>query len=351
MEVEGGGCYNAPQPELLGGMELIRGVHNLRHRHRGCAATIGAFDGVHFGHRAVLEQLLGWAGAAGLPSAVIVFEPLPREYLRPRRAPARLTSFREKFRALEEFGIDRLLRIRFDGAVRGMSAGNFVRRIFAEGLGARCVVVGDDFRFGRNREGGFAFMEEQGARYGFEVLPTATVALAGGRVSSTRIRDALAAADFALAEQLLGRPYRIGGKVVYGERRGRGLGAPTANLELRRPKAALSGVYIVEVSGAGTFNAGGDGNGAGDSGGAAMDVERWPGVANVGTRPTFGDGCRANLEVHLLGFEGSLYGKMLEVTFLEKIRDERRFESPQALQRQIREDIAQARAHFVNDRL
>ena len=319
-------CYNAPQPKPSAGMELIRGIHNLRPRHRGCAATIGAFDGVHYGHRAVLEQLLDRAGAAGLPSAVIVFEPLPREYLNPRQAPARLMSFREKFRALEALGIDRILRIRFDGSLRGMAAGEFVRRIFAEGLGVRCAVVGDDFRFGRNREGGFAFMVEQGNQYGFEVLPTDTVSLAGGRVSSTRIREALAQADFALAEQLLGWPYRIGGKVVYGEQRGRGLGAPTANLELHRPRAALSGVYIVEVRGLGG--------------------EPWPGVANVGTRPTFGEGCRANLEVHLLGFEGSLYGKALMVTFLEKIRDEQRFDSPQKLQRQIREDIAQAHDYF-----
>jgi len=307
-------------------MELIRGLHNLRPRHRGCVTTIGAFDGVHNGHRAVLGHLLEKSAELALPSVVILFEPLPREYFAPREAPARLMSFREKFRALQELGVDRVLRVRFDEQLRTMSAVDFITRIFVEGLGARYIVVGDDLRFGHDREGDFTLMQEQGRRHGYETMHTATLGISGTRVSSTRIREALGNEDFALAERLLGRPYSITGKVVYGDQRGSSLGSPTANLELHRPRAPLAGVYVVEVEGA--------------VAGAA------PGVANIGTRPTIGDGLKANLEVHLLDFEGHLYGKTLTVTFREKIRDEQKFESLDELKRQIHEDIAFGREFF-----
>ena len=307
-------------------MELIRGLHNLRPRHRGCVATIGAFDGVHCGHRAVLRQVLDKAEALGLPSVVILFEPLPREYLAPEGAPARLMSFREKFEAMAGLGVDRVLRVRFNEALRTMSALEFIERIFVDGLGAKCVILGDDLRFGHDREGGFELMREQGEVHGFECVHTDTLDLGGERVSSTRIRQALADADFALAERLLGRPYSISGKVVYGEQRGRELGVPTANLRLHRLEAPLSGVYAVEVDGA-----------AGKT---------WPGVANVGFRPTVGEQPRASLEVHLLGFDGHLYGRRLEVTFREKIRDEAKFDSLDALQEQIHKDIAYGREYF-----
>ncbi len=307
-------------------MELIRGLHNLRPRHRGCVATIGAFDGVHEGHRAVLRQVLDKARELELPSVVILFEPLPREFLAPDKAPARLMSFREKYEAMEALGVDRVLRIRFNEALRTMSALEFIERIFVEGLGARCVILGDDLRFGRGREGGFEMMREQGEIHGFECLHTDTLDLEGERVSSTRIRQALADADFGLAEQLLGRPYSIAGKVVYGEQRGRELGVPTANLQLHRLEAPLSGVYAVEVAGAGD--------------------RVYPGVANVGFRPTVGEQLRASLEVHLLDFEGHLYGRRLVVTFREKIREEAKFESLGALQEQIQKDIAFGRDYF-----
>ena len=307
-------------------MELIRGLHNLRPRHRGCVATIGAFDGVHEGHRAVLRQVLDKARELELPSVVILFEPLPREFLAPDKAPARLMSFREKYEAMEALGVDRVLRIRFNEALRTMSALEFIERIFVEGLGARCVILGDDLRFGRGREGGFEMMREQGEIHGFECLHTDTLDLEGERVSSTRIRQALADADFGLAEQLLGRPYSIAGKVVYGEQRGRELGGPTANLQLHRLEAPLSGVYAVEVAGAGD--------------------RVYPGVANVGFRPTVGEQLRASLEVHLLDFEGHLYGRRLVVTFREKIREEAKFESLDALQEQIQKDIAFGRDYF-----
>ena len=307
-------------------MELIRGLHNLRPRHRGCVATIGAFDGVHNGHRAVLGHLLEKSAELALPSMVILFEPLPREFFAPSEAPPRLMSFREKFRALQALGIDRVLRIRFDEALRSMSAVDFIQRIFVDGLGVRYIVVGDDLRFGHDRKGDFEMMKAEGLRHDYEAMHTDTLGISGARVSSTRVREALLAADFAMAEELLGQPYSITGKVVYGDQRGRTLGAPTANMQLHRLRAPLSGVYVAEVSGIGP---------------TAL-----PAVANIGTRPTVGDGFRANLEVHLLDFDASLYGKTITVTFLEKIRDEVKFASLDELKQQIHKDIAYGNEFF-----
>ncbi len=308
------------------GMELIRGLHNLRPRHRGCVATIGAFDGVHHGHRAVLGHLLEKSRELGLPSVVILFEPLPREYFAPAQAPARLMSFGEKFRALQALGVDRVLRVRFDEQLQTMSAQDFISRIFVEGLGVRYIVVGDDLRFGHDREGDFEMMRKHGNEHGYETMHTATLGFSGTRVSSTRIRQALADADFALAEELLGRPYSITGKVVYGKQLGRSLGSPTANMELHRLRAPLSGVYLVEVTG--------------------LDEQALPGVANVGTRPTVDDSIRANLEVHLLEFDRDIYGKTITVTFLEKVREEEKFDSIELLAEQIQRDIARGREFF-----
>ena len=308
-------------------MELIRGLHNLQPRHRGCVATIGAFDGVHRGHQAVLARVLREARALALPAVVIVFEPLPREYLRPEEAPARLMDFREKFHALAGLGLDRLLRIRFDESVRSMSAAAFVERIFVAGLGVRRLILGDDFRFGRDREGDYDFLKAQGQRFGFDTLSMATLALDGDRVSSTRVREAMADGDLELAGELLGRPYAISGRVVQGRQLGRTLGAPTANVELHRLKAPLSGVFTVRVNGGGLFEA--------------------AGVANVGTRPTVNDGTRANLEVHLLEGEPQLYGKRIDVQFLHRLRPEQKFDSLDALREAIHGDFAAARDWFA----
>lgn len=307
-------------------MELIRGLHNLRPRHHGCVATIGAFDGVHLGHQVVIRHLLEKAAELDLPSVIIVFEPLPREYFSPLQAPARIMSFWEKCRALEALGVDRLLRIRFNEQFRTMSAQTFIDDIFVAGLGVRYVVLGDDFRFGADRQGDIAFIQEQGERYGYAAGPTPTFAIAGERVSSTRIREALENADFATAEALLGRPYSISGRVIYGRQLGRTIGTPTANLELRRLRAPLSGVYAVEVSGGGLKGA--------------------CGVANVGVRPTVDDSIRANLEVHLLDREIELYGQHIEVTFRHKLREEQKFASLEELQTNIARDIDQTRAWF-----
>ena len=308
-------------------MELIRGLHNLQPRHRGCVATIGAFDGVHRGHQAVLGRVLREARALELPAVVIVFEPLPREYLHPEEAPARLMDFREKFQALAALGVDRLLRIRFDESVRTMSAAAFVEKIFVSGLGVKRLVLGDDFRFGRGREGDYDFLEAEGVRHGFDTLSTDTLALEGDRVSSTRVREALADGELELAAELLGRPYAITGRVVLGRQLGRTLGAPTANVELNRLKAPLSGVFTVRVNGGGLAEA--------------------PGVANVGTRPTVNDGTRANLEVHLLEGEPELYGRRIEVQFLHRLRPELKFDSLEDLKEAIHGDFAAAREWFA----
>ena len=308
-------------------MELIRGLHNLRPKHRGCVATIGAFDGVHLGHQAVIRHLLDKAQELALPSVVIVFEPLPREYFSPLQAPARIMSFWEKCRALEQQGVDRVLRIRFNERLREMSAQQFVDDIFVAGLGVRYVVLGDDFRFGNDRQGDVKFIQEQGRRYGYDAGPTPTCSLDGERISSTRIREALESADFVQAQRLLGRPYSISGRVIYGRQLGRTIGTPTANLELRRLRAPLSGVYAVEVSGGG--------------------LEQARGVANVGVRPTVDDSIKANLEVHLLDREIELYGQHIEVTFRQKLREEQKFGSVDELRENIARDIENTRSWFA----
>lgn len=307
-------------------MELIRGLHNIRPRHRGCVATIGAFDGVHRGHQAVFDKLKEKARELNLPSLVITLEPLPREFFAPKQAPARVMSFREKFLAIKEQGIDRVLRIHFNRELSLVSAEDFIRDIFHKQLGMKYMVVGDDLRFGHERRGDFSLLQRMGKELDFGVSDTSTLITGDERVSSTRIRKALENSDFTLAEQLLGRPYSITGKVVYGNQLGRTIGIPTANLKLHRIKAALSGVYAVE---------------------AKLGEQVIFGVANVGTRPTIDDGIKAILEVHLLDFQQNIYGKTLQVVFRKKLRDEKKFASIDHLKAAISNDIAQAKQFFA----
>ena len=319
-------ALDSPARGGSGALELIRGLHNLRDRHRGSVVTIGAFDGVHRGHQAVIADLLVRSRTRGLPATVIVFEPLPREYFAPLQAPPRLMSFREKFGVLAGLGVHRLLRIRFDRDFSTRSAHEFIDTVLVHGLGARHVVVGDDLRFGHDREGTVELLRREGEHAGFEVEATGTVAVQGERISSTRLRAVLAAGDFASAERMLGRPYSMLGKVVYGQQIGRSIGVPTANIELRRLRSPLSGVYVVEVR---------------------MDGRLLPAVANVGTRPTVSDGIRANLETHLLDFSGNLYGRTIEVIFRRLVREERKFGSLDELRDNIADDIGVARAYFA----
>lgn len=306
-------------------MELIRGLHNLRPRHRGCVATIGNFDGVHRGHQRILEQVLAEARERGLKSAVMLFEPQPQEFFAPEQAPPRLMTLRDKIRALDAAGVDQLLCCRFNRDFCCQSAGQFVEQILVSGLGIEYLVVGDDFRFGAGREGDFAYLQQAGVTHGFEVTDTPTCLVDDERVSSTRIRQALQDGDLTLAADLLGRPYSISGRVRHGDKIGRQLNTPTANLAMRRVQSPLAGVYNVRVSGAGLRHA--------------------PGVANVGTRPTV-DGVENRLEVHLLAFDGDLYGQYLDVEFLQFQRPEYKFDGLDALKDAIRQDIDQARLFF-----
>ncbi len=313
-------------------MELIRGLHNLRPRHRGCVATIGNFDGVHLGHQAVLGQLAEKADAFGVPAVVITFEPQPQEYFShgPDREqlPPRLTRFREKLRALRRFSVDRVLALQFNDNLAGLSAAEFIQQVLLDGLDIRYLVVGDDFRFGKGREGDFAMLQQVGREHGFEVVNMHTFSLDGGRVSSTRIREALQGGALDQAELMLGRPYRMCGRVAHGNKLGRTIGFPTANIFLHRKKTPVDGVFAVEMFG--------------------IEGEPVAGVANVGTRPTVdASGTRSLLEVHLFDFDGDIYGRHVHVDFLHRIREERRFESFEALNAQILKDSDEARAFFA----
>ena len=308
-------------------MQLVRGLHNLRAHHRGCVATIGNFDGVHRGHQAILKRLRERAAELQVPSCVVIFEPQPREYFDPKGAPARLTRLREKLELLEAEGVDLVLCLAFNRRLQELSASAFVNAVLIEGLGIRHLEVGDDFRFGCDRLGDFQFLCKAGLDNGFSVEAATTVELDGVRVSSTRVREALAGSDFGLAERLLGRTYGIAGRVLHGQKLGRQLGAPTANIQLKRRKVPLAGVYLVSAR--------------------TEDGQALQGLANIGVRPTVqGDG-RAHLEVHLLGFTGDLYDRRMSVYFHRKLRDEQRFASLEALKTAIDNDIAAARAYWL----
>lgn len=304
-------------------MQLVRGIHNLRPHHRGCVVTIGNFDGVHRGHQGVLARLRLRAREAGLPCCVVIFEPQPREFFTPERAPARLSSLREKLELLKAEGVDRVLCLSFNQRLRELSADAFIQRVLVDGLGVRHLEVGDDFRFGCDRAGDFALLQQAGLREGFSVEALHTIAEDGERISSTRVREALASADFAQAERLLGRPWTVSGRVEHGQKLGRQLGVPTANLRLNRLRAPLNGVYAVSVE---------------------YQGQHLPGVANIGLRPTVAGDGRPHLEVHLLDFSGDLYSRRLIVQFQQKLRDEQRFASLEALKTAIAADIAAARA-------
>lgn len=310
-------------------MKLIRGLHNLQPRHRGCALTIGNFDGLHCGHQAVLAKLSQRAHELQLSTAVMTFEPTPQEYFSPQTAPPRLQRLRDKLALFAGMDIDQVLCLRFNRALAELAAEEFVQRILVDGLGVRYLVVGDDFRFGANRRGDFAFLQQIGQQQGvnrtFEVVSTQTFIAGQQRVSSTRVRDALEAGDLSAASELLGRPFAICGRVAAGQQRGRTIGFPTANIRLHRMVSPVKGVFAVQVSGLGT--------------------QPLAGVANLGTRPTI-DGSYQVLEVHLFDFDEDIYGKYLNVEFCKKLRDEKKFDSFDQLKMQIESDAVQAREFF-----
>ena len=306
--------------------EFIRGLHNLRPEHKGCVATIGSFDGVHLGHQAILRQLIQVAREQNLPAVVIVFEPQPHEFFAGDKAPARLMRMREKLEALWAAGVDKVLCLHFNQELRSLSAEQFIDRVLVQGLAIKHLVVGDDFRFGCDRKGDFALLQIKGAELGFEVTDTHTLEIDGKRVSSTRIRHLLEAGDFAEAEKLLGKPYGIYGRVVYGKQLGRQLGVPTANVDLRRYRSPLHGVFAVTA--------------------IFKDGTQVQGVANIGVRPTVNGLKKPLLEVHLFNFSRDIYGVVIDVVFRHKLRDEQKFASLDELKAQLQTDISQAKAFF-----
>jgi riboflavin kinase/FMN adenylyltransferase len=289
--------------------------------------AIGNFDGLHLGHRALLERLTAKARALNLPAAVMTFEPHPRELFAPEQAPARLTSLREKLGLLEACGVERVYVCHFSRKLAALTAEQFIEQILVRGLAVRHLIIGDDFRFGRGRSGDFTTLQAAGAEHGFGVEAMHTIDLCGERVSSSAVRDMLAEGDLEHAARLLGRPYRISGRVVHGEKIGGRIGFHTANIQLKRKRLPLTGIFAVTVSGLGD--------------------QPLPGAANLGVRPTVAQGSRAVLEVHLLDFDRQIYGAHVTVHFLHKLRDEMKFDSLDTLRTQIAHDVLQTRQYFA----
>jgi riboflavin kinase/FMN adenylyltransferase len=302
-------------------LELIRGTHAVPACKDGSVVTIGTFDGVHLGHQALIGQLTAQAARRGLPAVLLTFEPMPREYFAPGDPPARLTTLRERLPVLAGLHVDYTWLLRFGEGLRNLSAEGFAEFLARE-LKARLVVVGHDFRFGKNGAASAPMLAASGKQLGFEVEVVAPVMQGGERISSSAVRTALLRADFAGAQRLLGRPYSMRARVVRGERLGRELGFPTANLPLKRRRAPLAGIFAVRVRGAGA---------------GAL-----PGVASLGTRPTIG-GTEALLEAHVFDFNADLYGREIEVEFAAKIRDEECFATLAALAAQMQRDASAAR--------
>ncbi|MEM7291828.1 MAG: bifunctional riboflavin kinase/FAD synthetase [Pseudomonadota bacterium] len=307
-------------------MELIRGIHNLRPEHRGCVVTIGNFDGVHRGHRAVLSGLHAWSEKLDVPTCVMTFEPQPLEFFAPAKAPARLMGFRDKYRCLAELGIDRLFVVGFNKKLASSAAEGFIRDVLVDGLNAKHIVIGDDFRFGHERRGDFTMLKMFGEEHGYSVEPTGTYRQDAERISSTRIREALSAGELAQAAELLGQPFFIEGRVIHGDKRGRTIGYPTANVQLRRQHTPVAGVFAVEC--------------------VTADQGRYFGMANVGTRPTVDDRGKMSLEVNLFDFDRSIYGEKLRVIFHRYLRPEWKFDSLEEMVTAIGEDERQSRKIF-----
>lgn len=310
-------------------MQLIRGLGNLPQNLHACALTIGNFDGVHLGHQAILRHLRTKADELHLPMVVMLFEPQPREYFCTENAPARLMRLRDKLRYLKQAGVDMVIVAKFDRTFADLSAQQFIEDWLVRKLNVKFLSIGDDFKFGAKRQGNFVLLQQAGEKFGFTVEDSRSFCLDELRISSTAIREALANDDLTLAEKLLGRPYRILGRVIHGNELGRTIGFPTANIRLHRQVNPAKGVYAVKVrlkSGA-FFN----------------------GVANIGTRPTI-NGVNQLLEAHLFDFQGDLYGEWLDVELCHKIRNEMKFPSFDDLKAQIAQDVETAKNVFKTDR-
>lgn len=306
-------------------MLIFRGLHSSVAQ--PVALTIGNFDGVHLGHQALLAQLRTAARERGLPTAVVIFEPHPREFFAPQQAPARLTNMREKLELFAALGIDRVHVCRFNSRFAQMTAADFAHTLYAE-AGAKFVLIGDDFRFGSKRSGDFALMQEVGAQHGFEVQAMHSVLHDGVRISSTEIRAALAEGRMEVAQSYLGRHYSISGRVEHGDGLGNRIGFPTANIQLKHNRPPLKGIYVVQVH--------------------AEGLGVLQGAASLGVRPTVHQDAKPVLEVHLIEFAQRIYGKHLRVEFLYKLRDEAKFPDLQSLTQQIALDVEQTKQWFEN---
>ncbi len=303
-------------------MRVRRGIAACPDGTPGRAVAIGNFDGVHLGHQAILDVLTQRGRESRVPTAVVCFEPMPKEYFAPRAAPARLMRLRDKAERIAEAGVDELRVLRFDARLAGLDAGEFVERVLVGSLGAKHVVIGDGFRFGRGRSGDVERLRSAGRAHGFVVDAVAARQEGGRVVSSTRVREALAHGRLEEAKALLGRDFRISGRVIAGARLGRTLGFRTANVRLHRRVPPVAGIYAVRASGAG--------------------LTRHPGVASVGTRPTVG-GKEWLLETHLFDYEGDLYRERLDVDFIARLRDEIRFPDLESMTAQMQDDARRAR--------
>ncbi len=307
-------------------MQLIRGLTHLEPLAQGCVLTLGNFDGVHSGHKKLLEKLVCQANSVGLPAVIMIFEPQPLEFFLGENAPSRLTRLREKIIQFAPLGIDKLVVIKFNQVMADYDAEQFIANLLVKKLNVRHLIVGDDFHFGKARRGNFALLKEKSLQYGYKVEDTRSFFVDQQRVSSTLIRDALGSGELAKAKQMLGRDYSVCGRVAHGHKRGRTIGFPTANIQMFRRNTPITGVYAVTMSG--------------------VADKALHGIANVGTRPTVDGGDSVILETHLFDFDKEIYGHYVEVFFKHKIRDEVRFQSMDELKKQIEEDIIVAKQFF-----
>jgi riboflavin kinase/FMN adenylyltransferase len=303
-------------------MKIIRGIDNLNNEFTQCVLTLGNFDGVHLGHQQLINHLIEQGKKLNLPTAVMLFEPQPLEFFS-KQAPTRLTSFKEKVQLIEKLGIDYIIAVPFTQTFANMSANAFIQDWLINKLSAKYIVIGDDFQFGRDRKGDINLLQQYTQNNHFLVESMPTFVWNNLRISSTAVREALFNSDFELARCLLGRDYAIQGRVVHGNALARQLGFPTANIHLNRKKPALQGVYFVKVKN-------------------CCSNQYYHGIANIGIRPTI-EGKKAILEVNIFDFSGDIYGQYLDVIFVCKLRDEKKFDSLADLKQQISQDVCTAK--------
>ena len=308
-------------------MQLIRGLSHLEPFKNGCVLSIGNFDGLHLGHRAVIRKLVERGKVLGLPFVIMFFEPQPLEYFLGDNAPSRLMRLREKVIEMAKLPVDNLLIVRFNQNFANRDAEQFIEHILIKTLNVKHLVIGDDFHFGKARRGNFGMLKEKGRLNGFTVEDTGSFQLGGLRISSTLIRDALVAGDLKRAEKLLGHCYSVCGRIAHGDKLGRTIGYPTANIRMHRKNTPVNGVFAVTMTG--------------------IDGLEFEGVANVGTRPTLDGGSKVILETYLFDFNKEIYGRYVEVHFHQKIRDESRFHSLEELKAQIVKDVAETKKIFA----